>query len=143
MQRFILKAILLVFVLLCFCSFRAEAQPAVYTRVLHDLGGSAPGQAQGIALDANTNTCVLGSFTSTTVISGTTLTNVTGWPDIFLVKSWFSAGNLVRWSKVPITDYTVSNARVGCDFKGNNFVAGNFGGDEYHIWRQHPHQLCE
>jgi hypothetical protein len=128
MQRFETKPFMLVFVLLFFCGFRAEAQSAVYPIVLHNLGGSAPGLAQGIALDANTNTCVLGTFTSTTLISGTILTNVTGWPDIFLVKSWFSAGNLVRWSKAPTTDYTVSNARVGCDFKGDNFVAGNFGG---------------
>ena len=128
MQRFDLKPILLVVVFLCFCGLRSDAQSAVYTRILHDLGGSAPGLAQGIALDANTNTCVLGIFTSTTVINGTTMTNVTGWPDIFLVKSRFGGVNPVIWSKTPSTDYTVSNARVGCDFKGDNFVAGNFGG---------------
>jgi hypothetical protein len=79
-------------------------------------------------LDPNTNSYVLGTFASTTIINGTTLTNTTGWPDIFLVKFRFGGGTPPIWSKAPATDYTVSNARVGCDAKGNNCVAGNFGG---------------
>ena len=119
--------ILLVVAILFFCSFKADAQSTVYPRVLNKVGGTASGLAQGIALDSNTNVYVLGTFASTTIINSTTLTNVTGWPDIFLVKLRFSAGAPL-WSKAPATDYTVSNAKVGCDAKGNNCVAGNFGG---------------
>src|ERR1017187_725024 len=100
MQNFVPKPILpnlLVVAVLSFCSFKADAQATVYPAVLYKVGGSASGSAQGIALDANTNTYVLGTFTSTTTINGTTLTNATGWPDIFFVKSRFSALNPVIW----------------------------------------------
>ena len=89
MQRFVRNSIfpiLLAAAVLIFCRFKADAQSTVYSRVLYKVGGSASGPAQGIALDSNTNIYVLGTFASTTVINGTTLTNTTGWPDLFLVK---------------------------------------------------------
>jgi hypothetical protein len=130
MQRFVrnpIFPILLAAAVLIFCRFKADAQSTVYSRVLYKVGGSASGPAQGIALDSNTNIYVLGTFASTTVINGTTLTNTTGWPDLFLVKFRFGPP-VPQWSKAPATDYAVANARVGCDAKGNSFVAGNFGG---------------
>jgi hypothetical protein len=130
MQRFVQKPILLILLMvavLFFCSFKADAQSMVYPRIVYNVGGSASGLAQGIALDSNTNIYVLGMFASTTIINGTTLTNATGWPDMFLVKLRFGP-SVPQWSKSLATDYTVANARVGCDAKGDSFVAGNFGG---------------
>ena len=117
----------LMVVALLFCSLKADAQSVVYPRILYQVGGSASESALGIALDSNTNIYLLGTFASTTTINGTTLTNSTGWPDMLLIKYRFSPP-VPHWTKAPVTDYTVANARIGCDAKGDNFVAGNFGG---------------
>jgi hypothetical protein len=130
MQRFVQKPILPSIVMvaaLLFCSFKANGQSTVYPVILYQVGGSASESAQGIALDSNTNIYLLGTFASTTTINGTTLTNTTGWPDMLLVKFRFGPP-VPAWSRAPSTDYTVANARIGCDPKGDNFVAGNFGG---------------
>ena len=117
-----------VFLMVCLFSFSSNtnAQTTVYSLLLSKIGGTAPEPALGMALDSNTNYYILGQFSTNTTIKTTTLTNASGWPGVFLVKSIFAG--LVLWSRAPVTDYVMSNAKVGCDSKGSNYIAGNFGG---------------
>lgn len=119
------KAVGQILAILLFLEINVCAQSKVYTQILFKFGSTSPLKAQGIALDFSTNSYVVGSFSTNTTINGTILTNASGWPNILLVKS--RPGPLV-WSRAPVTDYIVSNARVGCDGQGNSYVSGNFFG---------------
>ena len=111
-----------------FYNFNADGQGSVYSYSRYNSAGTSPESAMGIATDGNTNSYILGGFSSATTINGTTLNNDSGWPNIFLIKFIFGSTNAPQWAKAPATDYTISNAKVGSDFGGNSFVAGSFGG---------------
>ena len=109
-----------------FGGIKLNAQGTVYSFTLNKAGGNAPNQALGIALDPLTNSYVLGGFTSPLTIGSTVLSNPGGWPNIFLIRMRVSGSPL--WARAPVTDYTIANAKVCCDSKGNSYIAGTFGG---------------
>ena len=120
---------LLAIVFVClFCHSTVVAQGVVYANGLYKAAGTSAMLALGNTADGSTNTYVLGGFSSATTINGTTYNNASGWPNILVMKFKYGATNAPQWVKTPVTDYTISNARIVGDNSGNSLVAGGFGG---------------
>ena len=113
-----------------FCSFDCGAQSGLYGYWFYRASGTSPAWASGFVADVNTNCYVVGQFTSATTINGTTLNNPSGWPNILLLQFRLGHTNAPGWIKAPTTDYTIADAKIGCDanFNANIYVAGSFGG---------------
>lgn len=107
----------------------APAQ-SVYNRWMNNTGGTVPESAIGLAEDLSTNVYVLGRYYGFTDKMGNTLlTNEIGTSNIFVAALYGNNGtNPPSWAKTPVTDYPISNARIGSDPNGDIIIAGSYGG---------------
>jgi hypothetical protein len=103
----------------------------VFAEWLQAVGGTAPEMAIGAAEDFSTNVYILGRYYAfTNLIGQTTLTNVIGTSNIFVAcLQQTSSGNPPIWALSPVTEYPISNARIGSTISGDNvIVAGSYRG---------------
>jgi hypothetical protein len=101
----------------------------IYAYEMYSESGTSPALALDNCLDLSTNSYVLAQFTAPTRINGTLIPNNSGCTNILLMQFLFSTATYPRWVVAPVTDYTVSHARVGCPtFGGYTYVAGSFSG---------------
>jgi hypothetical protein len=122
------NSILVCVVLTLATSAGAKAEP-LYSTWLTKLGSSSPAVATQIApvLAEATNVFVLGTFTNSTTIGSTTLTNLSGEPSVMLVKFTKNVA-APRWVRAPISEAAITKGGVIADFGGNAYVAGQFAG---------------
>lgn len=119
-----MKRSLLTLLISCFTTaLYAQAPAWLWAKAA---GGTSLDFTNDIAVDANGNTYVIGSYESATITFGaTTLTNA-GFDDIFLVK-YDPAGNAL-WAKSIGDFYLDRGHHVAVDASGNVYIAGDFYG---------------
>ncbi len=88
-------------------------------------GSSGTDSANGIAVDAAGNVCIVGSVGASPTFSGTMLTNIGG-ADAFVAK-YSSAGDLLWVTNFGGTSTDIANA-VATDSSGNIYLTGSFNG---------------
>ncbi|MGZ3749734.1 MAG: SBBP repeat-containing protein [Bacteroidia bacterium] len=86
--------------------------------------GSANESSNGVCMDANGNTFVTGSYSSSTITFGSTTFTNTGGLDMFLVK-YDPAGN-VLWAKSGKGVSNEGGYNVAVDPSGNAYVVGTY-----------------
>jgi hypothetical protein len=119
-----MKKTILLFATINFLSILSYAQAPAWLWA-KSAGGANPDWADFVAIDAFGNTYLTGSFESPTLVFGsTTLTNVSGSGDIFLVK-YDAAGNVV-WAKRAGGTASDEALSVTVDASGNIYITGVF-----------------
>jgi hypothetical protein len=88
-------------------------------------GGSSDESGQGISIDTNGNSYVIGSFTGTATF-GTIQLVSNGWDDIFIAK-YHESGNCL-WAKNVGSNFFDYGYGISTDVIGNSYVTGSFFG---------------
>ncbi|MBM4089125.1 MAG: hypothetical protein FJ276_06815, partial [Planctomycetes bacterium] len=93
---------------------------------VRSIAGPQNEQGRGIAGDARGNVIVVGEFTGTLNLGGSTLTADSEQRDVFAVK--YDPNGQQRWA-LRFGSVAADYARgVGCDREGNSYISGVFGG---------------
>ena len=100
----------------------AQTPPFEWVRAA---GGTSSDQAYAVAVDANTNIYVTGSFAGTAYFGGTNLTTISS-ADIFVAK-FDSAGIPVWVRQGGASDFSAGKS-IAVDPSGNVYVTGSFRG---------------
>src|ERR1700757_869675 len=90
-------------------------------------GGSQEDLAYSVAMDANNNVYICGSFISPTITFGTiTLNNNSGYLNLFLAK--YDANGNVLWAKTALGTFYYEGFSIAADVAGNVYLTGYFQG---------------
>lgn len=118
-----------IFLFLIFIMPNDAPAQGIYARWINKSGGTVPESVIGAAEDQSTNIYLLGRFYgSTNKVGTTTLTNWLGTSNLFLFTLNANSTHAPGGAQAAVTDYPISNARIKCDFFGDVFVTGSYGG---------------